>query len=401
MRYSVLKSIFFASLVMTFLTSPSIAVKSAEEPPHEWIDEDTGHRIVRLSRREGSNSSFYFHQNPFTASGDKMIFAGTTSEGRRLFSIHFESGDIEQVTDRDSSFEIVGPLSRTVFYLSDGVVYRTHLDTKETIEITRLPEKWHSGRGFGLNSTETLLVGCYAEGEEAFYARPRSEWFVAIYEARLPNTIYTIDTGTGEITEVHSDNQWLGHVQFSPVDPGLIMFCHEGPWERVDRIWTIRTDGSELTLRHKRTQEREIAGHEFWGPDGEWIWFDLQQPAWQNIFLAGVHLESGALRKFPLEPAHWSYHYNVNADGTLFCGDGGDNLPRGEEQQNKWIYLYRPIEDHLEVTRLVNMANHDYRALEPNVMFTPDSKWVVFRSNMHGISHVYAVDVRSDKPDSD
>jgi len=43
--------------------------------------------------------------------------------------------------------------------------------------------------------------------------------------------------------------------------------------------------------------------------------------------------------------------------------------------------------------RLVNMAKHDYR-LEPNVTFTPDGKWIVFRSNMHGASQVYAVEVK-------
>jgi oligogalacturonide lyase len=31
--------------------------------------------------------------------------------------------------------------------------------------------------------------------------------------------------------------------------------------------------------------------------------------------------------------------------------------------------------------------------LEPNVTFTPDDKWIVFRSNMHGATHVYAVEV--------
>jgi oligogalacturonide lyase len=44
-----------------------------------------------------------------------------------------------------------------------------------------------------------------------------------------------------------ASNDWLNHVQFSPTDPGLIMYCHEGPWHEVDRIWTIRTDGSNKT----------------------------------------------------------------------------------------------------------------------------------------------------------
>ncbi|MGO8838880.1 MAG: hypothetical protein ACLQQ0_15790 [Limisphaerales bacterium] len=39
------------------------------------------------------------------------------------------------------------------------------------------------------------------------------------------------------------------------------------------------------------------------------------------------------------------------------------------------------------------MAKHDY-ALEPNARFSPDGKWVVFRSNMRGSSQVYAVEVK-------
>ena len=42
--------------------------------------------------------------------------------------------------------------------------------------------------------------------------------------------------------------------------------------------------------------------------------------------------------------------------------------------------------------RLVNMSKHQYR-LEPNVSFTPDQKWVVFRSNMFGPTYAFAVEV--------
>ena len=46
--------------------------------------------------------------------------------------------------------------------------------------------------------------------------------------------------------------------------------------------------------------------------------------------------------------------------------------------------------------RLVDLSKHNYR-LEPNVAFTPDAKWIVFRSNMHGPTHVYAVEVEKAK----
>jgi len=47
--------------------------------------------------------------------------------------------------------------------------------------------------------------------------------------------------------------------------------------------------------------------------------------------------------------------------------------------------------------RLVNMARHDY-ALEPNAMFSPDLKWLIFRSNMSGANQVYAVELRKAGP---
>jgi oligogalacturonide lyase len=42
------------------------------------------------------------------------------------------------------------------------------------------------------------------------------------------------------------------------------------------------------------------------------------------------------------------------------------------------------------------MSKHDYR-LEPNVSFTPDMNWIVFRSNMFGPTQVFAVEVKNAK----
>ena len=48
-----------------------------------------------------------------------------------------------------------------------------------------------------------------------------------------------------------------------------------------------------------------------------------------------------------------------------------------------WIYLFRPEDDRLKSERLVNMKHHAYK-LEPNVHFSPDEKWVIFRANFEG-----------------
>jgi oligogalacturonide lyase len=212
------------------------------------------------------------------------------------------------------------------------------------------------------------------------------------WQARLPMRLVTIHTKSGEIKTFHPSTDWLNHVQFSPTDPALIMFCHEGPWHRLDRIWTIRTDGTELKKIHHRTMDMEIAGHEFFGPDGRMIWYDLQTPRSQVFWLASYELETGKLTRYSVEREHWSVHYNVSPDGKLFAGDGGGPRSVAAPGNGQWIYLFRPRDGKLEAERLVNMKDHDYQ-LEPNVQFTPDGKWIVFRGNFHGEAHTYMVEV--------
>ena len=47
---------------------------------------------------------------------------------------------------------------------------------------------------------------------------------------------------------------------------------------------------------------------------------------------------------------------------------------------------------YFQSERLVNLAKHNY-TLEPNVTFSPDMRWIVFRSNMLGPTHVFAVEI--------
>jgi oligogalacturonide lyase len=137
----------------------------------------------------------------------------------------------------------------------------------------------------------------------------------------------------------------------------------------------------------------EIAGHEFWSPDGKTIWFDLQVPRSETFFLAGVDVASGKETHYPLTRDQWSVHYNVRKDGKLFAGDGGGPGNVAHAQNGKWLWLFTPQPDTtFRAEHLVNMSKHEYQ-LEPNVNFTPDGKWIVFRGNFDGSPQLYAVEV--------
>src|SRR5713226_1620825 len=140
--------------LFTFCILPLlVGVAPGGDPPREWVEPATGHRVVRLSDEPGS-ASLYFHQNQYTASGDKMIF--TTPEG--ISTINLQTRKIEPVVDGRVSHIVVGTKTRQVFYLEEGAVYATQLDTRETRVIAKAPQV-RSGSGLTVNADETLLAG--------------------------------------------------------------------------------------------------------------------------------------------------------------------------------------------------------------------------------------------------
>jgi len=126
----------------------------------------------------------------------------------------------------------------------------------------------------------------------------KSDFFRLIYEAKLPHTLFTVNIETGHVEYIHRDTAWINHVQFSPTNPQIISFCHEGPWHLLDRIWTINVNEKKPVLMHKRTVDMEIAGHEFFSRDGNTEWFDLQIPKGETFYLAGVNLKTGEEKRY-------------------------------------------------------------------------------------------------------
>ncbi|GAC1415117.1 MAG: hypothetical protein NVSMB62_02110 [Acidobacteriaceae bacterium] len=233
--------------------------------------------------------------------------------------------------------------------------------------------------------------------------------------ARIPLVLFTVrlEPGVngekpGYIRQLLHSTDWVNHLLFSPTDPQLLMYCHEGMWQKVDRIWLIHTDGTQNTLIHKRTMVMEIAGHEFWGLDGKTIWYDWQYPKGEDFFVASYDLETKKRIAYHLQRNEWSIHFNLTKDLDLFCGDGGDSGQVASAPDGEWIELFRPQmiggtqgalsgPDFFQPgvfrsEHLVNMKHHNYRA-EPNPRFSPDKRYVFFTSNMFGRSYVFAAEV--------
>ena len=354
-------------------------------PPREWVDPATGHRVIRLSEEAGSES-LYFHQNGYTATGDKLLI--TVPDG--LATVDLKTRAIERVVTGRVSHVVVGPKSRQVFYVKDGAVLATHLDTKATRTIVTNPAL-RSGSGLAVNATETLLAGSFVEPGAP--APPRGG------RSRGPVGGATADGA------LHHRHRVRGR-QDGPQEHRLAESCavlaDRSDAPDVLPRGAVAQAGPHLDHPHRRHRPDQAAhaadGHGDCGPRvlQPRRPHDLVRPAdaeERGVLAGGGQSRDGradALRGCALRTGRCTSTSHPTRSGLPAMAAG---RKRGRARQ-------RPVDLPLHACRWrrwwpsgwwICRAN-DYR-LEPNATFTPDGRWIVFRSNMHGAPHVYAVEV--------
>lgn len=401
---------FAVSLLAMFVFSNCAALRSLG--PREWVDRDTGHRVVRVSDEAGSRS-LYFTQHAFLRDG-RLVYSSPSG----IRAVNLESRKTETLVSGKAKLIEVGRKLGRVYFRRDRTLFVYDPQTREERVIATLPPRWNID---AINCDETLAAGTITltdsndpsrdrkPMDEAAFMKQKGRMMEERLAKKLPMELFTLDLRTGKVVNrFNRCTDWLNHVQFSPTDPHQLLFCHEGMWHKVTRTWIIRTDGSGLKCIHQRTMPMEIAGHEFWSADGSTVWYDLQTPRGEVFWLAGYQVKTGKRVWHHLERDEWSVHYTISPDGKLFAGDGGGPGNVARAKDGKWIYLFRPeITERppaavpsksirtgvLKSEKLVNLKHHDYAVIEPNAVFSPDGRWIVFRSNKDGEPHIYAVEV--------
>jgi oligogalacturonide lyase len=379
-------------------------------PPKMWIDAQTGHRVIRLTDQPGSRG-LYFNVNAFTSDLNHMVYL----VDHTLYLTDLQGNGSEVLAKDPVSSAVVSRNTPFVYFMRshDSHVLSVNVSTKEVRSIGELPT---GARLDSVNADGTLLAGVYVEGPDPNLQqlklpagmRPSKKARERIrFDAKIPMALFVFDIHSATATTILHGPDWLNHIQFSPTDPTLIMYCHEGPWNEVDRIWTIRANGTDNKSIHHRSLDmrHETAGHEFWDSDGKKIWYDLQMPKGNSFYLAGYDTATGDTLRYHMDRSQWSVHFNGDLSSGLFCGDGGSWFGAASSPDGQWIELYKPRLSPgsasagssarigtLQSEKLVNLEKQDYTD-EPSARFSPDHKLVIFTSNMLGPNYVFAVEV--------
>jgi len=236
--------------ILPLLLALAPAVLAAELPT-EWIDASTGHRVIRLSKEDGTQS-LYFNQNAYTADGKKLI---VTTAGGGIATITLATREVRPLVAGPVSVLVAGHKTGDSYYIkrmasgqtgaaggrnsSGATVYAANVDTGATREVVKLPP----GRNVSsLNADETLLLGSYVEGATPFppsanrplggnarFGQPNYEavgadgkpmTFADAKDLRLhnslmatragpPRVLFTVNTKTGELKDILREHEWL------------------------------------------------------------------------------------------------------------------------------------------------------------------------------------------------
>lgn len=316
-------------------------------------DETTG-RTLRQLTSVGNNVHLYFTDNAFDRGSDSIVFFSDRTEDERLpaHAAHYNlcrmdlgSGAITQLTDEAAPVRKATktPDGALIAYVAGNEVMV--LDTRTGVSTLVHEEREGLNLGRPSISVDGRFVGFDRNEPGAAHGPNYSgfkERYYGIKDGRI--TLAHAD-GSGSFDLFRNTCQ-LAHFQFSPVNPTLAMFCHEGPWHLVtQRIWLIDLVSRRVTPAF-RQGERDSVGHEFWTMDGK-VFFDNRGPGHDGTITsertqavareAGFHEhgdfqpyvglldERGALlRSIPMPIT--CNHYHADPAGTRLVGDDVDEL---------------------------------------------------------------------------
>ena len=252
---------FVATQIVSFLifSLPSFGQQVLEtggaKMPDEWMDKDTKHKVVKLTRNEGSNLSFYFHNNPFI--GNSMVYYSSAkkdvsdiqkqetysanSKNKQLHLLNLTTLQSTQLTHHSSAMngEIVDNKNGVVYYQVKDSVFSVDAQTKKVILIYVFPENFKASITT-INANGTLLAGAKSDDKEKeiFKNNPlKGQYFNLVYDAKLPRTLFTINIKSKQLDKIFTDSAWLNHVQS---DGKWIIF--RANFEGIENVYAVEVE---------------------------------------------------------------------------------------------------------------------------------------------------------------
>ncbi|HCA46507.1 MAG TPA: hypothetical protein DEP45_03830 [Armatimonadetes bacterium] len=366
----------------------------------EFADSSTGAKVRRLTGDGSDNAHLYFTSTSFLGDDAERLIVSSDRLGQRAyFLLDIAEAKMVQVTEAsDAAFSqaCLDPAGRLFAFRGNSLMV-VDLSTSATQELYRVPDGFSpalptctaDGSHVAFAYRESLPVSTetgriYSTMPERYYQHPRS-------------VVMRVETASGEAQAAWGECEWISHVCIHPTNPDLIVFCHEGGSNVLQRMWTVDFAKGLPRLAEPLFRQHfgESCCHEFFTRDGQ-VGFqaNVRHEGRVDGYNCFVRTDGTWLRQFLL-PGARPGHIQSNSDNTLIIGDSGCLAPDDSEGR-AFMSLIRHESGRGIVTRLCRHGTSwKTQISHPHPIFSPDDRWALYTSDAGGACNVYMADVTS------
>ncbi len=375
----------------------------------EFTDELTGRKIVQLTGDDCLSHHPYFYNKMVTNDGSYLIYASDRGGSRNLYKLDLITGETLQLTDSDLSHNQFGDFSpvlseddQFLYYIASNNIIRLELMTLEEEVIYESDPSFLVGF-FGMSLDGNYILIQDIKKSDVILDKDNWDKLEAQWEQEPHCRLIYLDINAREWHIVRDEpNCWIGHPLIRPGNNNHILFCHEGPQWRIDaRLWLIHSDGSDLKCAKPREEEDKIITHEFWLTDGSKVAYVHKD----KKDIASIRtIDPDSLEEEVLMECTYNCHMNTNSDHTYLVGDGqpeqailpetGKDTVEAMTHNKPYLFLIDVKNRSEEILCRHGSSFKPYGNLQdshPHPYFTPDSKAVIFTSDMGGLPAIYKV----------
>lgn len=394
----------------------------------EYKDPTTGVNVVRLTDNKALYDRPYFTSPQFSSDGRYTIFvsdfAGTSvvknpnapAIGKigfgELFLLDLFDGTVKQLTEGEAikmghgAHAMISPKGDKAYYYSNEWVKEVDISTLEERNLIQVPiiYNFHSltltndGRYLAFSVVEEvpLITASFHNPFAEFAPGARERFF------KEPSSLVIRYDLVNNVAEtVYGGHKRITHTSLMPQDGDKLIFCCDGPWHLVQRMWTVQVSNDEVKPLFVQQHNLEGVVHEFFTPTGRiGAQYSFRYKSDMEFFqFADLFIDfDGSNQERYYYPYSRPGHVSINHDETLGVGDTAQiNADMKDGQRYVSLINYNKENHKAELAILCehNTSGKKYAHVHP--VFTPDGSHVVFSSDQDGKLNIYMAEVDKSK----
>jgi len=358
-------------------------------------DPQTGVEVTRLTDDQGDTIFPYFTQPVFTDDGGEVLLSSNRTGEWQAYLLHLSSRKLVQLTDEAGGIShhagTVLPTQAACAFISGREVKRAPLDGGPAETLYEIPDGF---RASILSPTADGSSVTFAYVEKLNLSTQTGKLYSGMLETlfRRPASVVVraMTDGSGAMA-LWGEREWISHVNVSPTDGDIVVFCHEGPWHLVQRLWVVRASTHEVWPLLKQRRHLDRSGHEYFTASGRLVtqWSTRETPSSGQVtsYNAVVDPSGEDLEMFRYDGPHPS-HIQTSPDETLVVGDTCI-VPELADGRHFMCLVRHEGERAVKQPLCRHDTSWQTQHSHPHPVFTLDGKHVVFNSDRGGRSNVY------------